>query len=38
MKNRIRERAKKVPKWIKFKVSIHIWWLKLCKKSSIYHL
>lgn len=29
MRNSIKERAKKVPKRIKFKVAITVWWLKL---------
>lgn len=29
MKNSIKERAKKVPKRIKVKVAITVWWLKL---------
>lgn len=29
MKNSIRERAKKVPKRIKIKVALTVWWLKL---------
>jgi hypothetical protein len=29
MKNSIKERAKKVPKKIKFKVALTVWWLKL---------